>query len=68
MKSLAASFALIAFVAALLGFGMDVLALSSHLGKIAFVLAFSGFLLTVTAYLLDELLPTLNFYVNNRHI
>lgn len=61
MKPLAAIFAVIALSAAILAFGVDVLLLYAHVGKMAFVLALLGFFLTASAYLVDELLPDLDF-------
>lgn len=65
MKILAAIFASIALFAALLSFGGHAVPLVNHLAKFATVLAFAGFLITALAYVMDELLPTVAFEIND---
>ena len=57
MKLLAAVFAGITLLAALLGFGMNVLPILSLLGKWAAAIALSGFALTAIAHWMEELIP-----------
>ena len=61
MKIIAAIFADIALLSAVLGFGMEVLPILSQLGKIAAALGMAGFVITAVAYVLDELLPSITF-------
>ena len=67
MKILAAVFAGIALLAALVGFGMNVLPILSQLGKIATAIAMAGFAITAVAYVLDELTPTFAFENDDIH-
>lgn len=61
MKIIAAIFAVVALLSAVLGFGMEVLPILSQLGKIAAALAMAGFVITAVAYVPDELLPSITF-------
>lgn len=67
MKILAAVFAGIALLAALMGFGMNVLPILSQLGKIATAIAMAGFAITAAAYVLDELTPIFAFENDDIH-
>jgi uncharacterized membrane protein required for colicin V production len=67
MKLLAAVFAGITLLAALLGFGMNVLPILSLLGKWGAAIALSGFALTSIAHWLEELIPQLEFETGDVH-
>lgn len=67
MKILAAVFAGIALLAALLGFGMNVIPFLSLLGKTAAVVALAGFVMTATAHVLDEVVPLVEFDAGDIH-
>ena len=64
---LAAVFATIALLSIVLGFGMTVLPILSQLGKIAAILAISGFAVTALVYALEEIAPVVAFDVNDIH-
>ncbi|MCY7389859.1 MAG: hypothetical protein LH481_17690 [Burkholderiales bacterium] len=67
MKIIAAIFATIALLSAMLGFGMDTLPILSQLGRIAMLLAAAGFTITAVAYTLDELEALMAFNVSDIH-
>ena len=67
MKVLAAVFASIAFLAALVGFGMNVLPIVAQLGKIAAAIAMGGVAITAVAYVLEELIPAVAFEAADIH-
>jgi len=67
MKVLAAVFAGIAVLAALLGFGMNVLPILAQLGKIAAAIAMAGFAITAVTYVLEELIPVVAFEAADIH-
>ena len=67
MKPLAAVFATIALLAALLGFGLDVLPILALLGKVAAAIALAGFTISAIAYTTEELIPLLNFEADDIH-
>lgn len=67
MKLLAAVFAGITLLAALLGFGMNVIPFLSLLGKAAAVVALAGFVMTAIAHVLDEVVPLVEFDVGDIH-
>jgi hypothetical protein len=67
MKILAAIFAAIALLSALLGFGMDVLPILALLGKTAAVIALVGCAITVLAYITGELTLLVNFDADDIH-
>lgn len=56
MKPLAAVFATITVLAALLGFGMNVLPILGLLGRVAAAIALAGFTVTAIAYMMEELI------------
>ena len=64
---LAAVFGTIALLSSVLGFGMSVLPILSQLGKIAAILAFSGFAVTALAYALEEIAPVVTFDADDIH-
>lgn len=57
MKPLAAVFATVTVLAALLGFGLNVLPILALLGRVAAAIALAGFTVTVVAYLMEEIIP-----------
>jgi hypothetical protein len=61
MKLLAAVFAGITLLAALLGFGMNVLPILSLLGRLAATAALAGLVLTLVAHSMEELIPPVEF-------
>lgn len=67
MKLLAAIFAAITFLAALLGFTTHEIAIFSVLGKLAAAFALLGFLITAIAYSMDEILPLVDFKADDIH-
>ena len=67
MKLLAAIFAAITFLAALLGFTTHEIPIFSVLGKLAAAFALLGFLITAIAYSMDEILPLVDFKVDDIH-
>jgi len=67
MKLLAAVFASIALLAALLGFGLNVMPILALLGKVAASIALAGFTITAVAYMTEELIPLLNFEADDIH-
>ena len=67
MKILAAIFASIALLAALLGFGGHAVPLVMQLAKFASAIAGAGFLVTALVYAVDEMLPTVAFEINDIH-
>lgn len=67
MKILAAVFAVITFLAALVGFTTHAIPIYSVLGKMAAGIALMGLIITVIAYLTDDVLPQANFSVDDIH-
>ncbi len=67
MKILAAVFAVITLLAALLGFTTHAIPIYSILGKMAAGIALMGLVITVIAYLTDDVLPHANFSVDDIH-
>lgn len=67
MKVLATVFASIALLAALVGFGMDVLPIVAQLGKIAAAIAMGGVAITAVAYVMEELIPAVTFEAADIH-
>ena len=67
MKVLAAVFASIAFLAALVGFGMNVLPIVAQLGKIATAIAMGGVAITAVAYVMEEVIPAVAFEAADIH-
>lgn len=61
MKLLAALFAFIALVAAVLGFGMNAIPLFSMLGKVAALMGMAGFVITTVAHVMEEAIPAAVF-------
>jgi hypothetical protein len=68
MKLLAAVFAGIALLAAVLGFMLNVLPILSLLGRLAASAAFAGLVLTLIAYSLEELIPPVEFGAGDIHV
>lgn len=67
MKVLATVFASISLLAALVGFGMDVLPIIAQLGKIAAAIAMGGVVITAVAYVMEELIPSVTFEAADIH-
>ena len=67
MKVLAAVFASIALLAALVGFGMNVLPILAQLGRIAAAIAMAGFAITAVTYVMEELIPVVAFEAADIH-
>jgi hypothetical protein len=67
MKLLAAVFAGIALLAALLGFGIHGIPIFSMLGKITAVIALAGLASTTAAYAMDDLIPSVDFDADDIH-
>ena len=67
MKPLAAVFAAISLLAAILGFGMNVLPILAFLGKMAAAIALAGFAITTVAYVMEELIPLVDFEADDIH-
>ena len=67
MKPLAAVFAAISLLAAILGFGMNVLPILALLGKMAAAIALAGFAITAVAYVMEELIPHVDFEADDIH-
>ena len=65
MKIIAAVFAVIALLTAIVGFMPNVLPILTHLSRIASVLALAGVAATALAYALDELVPVMAFDNND---
>lgn len=65
MKIIAAIFAIIALLTAIVGVMPNILPILSHLGRIAAMLALAGFAATALAYFLDELAPIIAFDNNS---
>ncbi len=65
MKIIAAIFAAIALLTAIVGCMPNVLPILTHLGRIAAVLALAGFAATALAYALEELVPVMAFENND---
>jgi hypothetical protein len=63
MKLLAALFAFITLLAAVLGFGMNAIPLFSMLGKVATLAGMAGFVITTVAHLMEESIPAAAFEV-----
>lgn len=61
MKLLAALFAFIALLAAVLGFGMNAIPLFSMLGKVAALMGMAGFVITTVAHVMEETIPAAVF-------
>lgn len=68
MKLLAAIFAAITLLAALLGFTTHEIPIFSLLGKLAAAIALLGFMITAAAYTMDEILPLVNFKADDIHV
>lgn len=68
MKLLAAIFAAITTLAALLGFTTHEIPIFAALGKLAAALALLGFLITAIAYTMDEVLPLADFNADDIHV
>jgi hypothetical protein len=62
---IAGVFAIIAILSLMLGLNVSVLPILSQLGKIAAMLALSGFAITALAYALEEIAPVIAFDVND---
>lgn len=65
MKIIAAVFAAIALLTAIVGFMPNLLPILTHLGRIAAILALAGFAATALAVALDELAPIMAFENND---
>jgi hypothetical protein len=65
MKIIAAIFAAITILAAILGFVPNELPILTHLGRLAAMLALAGFAVTALAYALEELVPIMAFENND---
>ena len=61
MKLLAAVFAGIALLAALLGFGINAIPIFCVLGKVATAIALAGFAVTALAHATEDLTPLVEF-------
>ena len=68
MKHLAALFASISLLAAVCGFGLNVIPIIANCGKIAAGIALLGFAVTAALYVLDELIPPLAFDASDIHV
>ena len=65
MKLLAAVFAGIALLAALLGFGTNAIPILCMLGKVAAAIALAGFAVTALAHATEDLTPLVEFKAGN---
>ena len=67
MKVFAVIFAAIALLATLPGFWLSVLPIIAQLGKIAVAIAATGFAISAVAYVMDDLIPVVEFDAADIH-